>query len=348
MAIQSVSQPIGKIINFRKSPTIEVDNWISHSAGPEGAYNIISYGGKLYTCTNQGAIYVYNGVSWSLSYYSGSNSVYSLCIYDGKLYAGGFYPANVYVFDGTSWSVSKADGHWGLAYSMAVYSGKLYVGTDEGGTIYVFNGTSWSVSVITGSSNHRVESMAVFNNKLYAGTNARLWMKDGDAGWVIIEDLNRHYGDLVVYNGKMYCGIEQYIQSYDGVSWTYCVANNHNVRSTIYANKLYMSESNNNVIHVLSDGVWSQFTMDYGVGSFVSFTVMSGVLYAAVVQSGNIYSLTLSAGTFQSISQPIGDVIRLRRNENNVPKEATGNTVSQPIGHTGIRLRRNFSNVPGE
>jgi hypothetical protein len=52
-----------------------------------------------------------------------------------------------------------------------------------------------------------------------------------------------------------------------------------------------------------------------------------------------------------SVSQPIGDIIRLRRNENNVPLEDSTGTlknIAQLIGQTGIRLRRNFSNIPGE
>jgi hypothetical protein len=53
-------------------------------------------------------------------------------------------------------------------------------------------------------------------------------------------------------------------------------------------------------------------------------------------------------GDTASVSQPIGDIIRLRRNENNIPADASGNTISQLIAQTGIRLRRNTSNVPGD
>jgi hypothetical protein len=63
----------------------------------------------------------------------------------------------------------------------------------------------------------------------------------------------------------------------------------------------------------------------------------------------NIPSLSGSIST----SQPIGDIIRLRRNSQNTPGEtgaasATPAYISQLIGQTGIRLRRNVSNIPGE
>jgi hypothetical protein len=50
----------------------------------------------------------------------------------------------------------------------------------------------------------------------------------------------------------------------------------------------------------------------------------------------------------QSVSQPIGRIINLRRNTNNVPGDAVAGTIqsaSQPIGDI-IRLRRNYSNTP--
>jgi hypothetical protein len=347
MAIQSVSQPIGKIINFRKSPPVEVENWVSIGSGIDsGILCTTNYNGKVYVGTRTGEVYVYSGSSWSISYDSGSNAISAFCVYDGKLYAGGEYHDNIYVFDDSTWSVSRTGTNWGGVYIMAVYDGNLYAGTNDAGTIYVFNGTSWSVSVVTGSSNHKVYSMAVFNSKLYAGTSYRLWVKDGISTWAVVEEGYWYY-NLIVYDGKMYCGKDGSIQYYNGSSWTYCIASQAIYGSYIYAYKLYMSENSNGVVHVLSDGAWSQFVMEAGVMNYSMFTTMGGTMYAGT-WNGSVFSMTLIAGTFQSISQPIGDIIRLRRNENNVPKETTGNTVSQPIGHTGIRLRRNFSNVPGE
>jgi len=68
----------------------------------------------------------------------GSNArVYSLAVYDGKLYGGTYNSGRVYRYDGgTTWTDCGQLGSNTLVYSLAVYDGKLYVGTYNSGRVY--------------------------------------------------------------------------------------------------------------------------------------------------------------------------------------------------------------------
>jgi hypothetical protein len=119
---------------------------------------------------------------------TGTNeSVRALCVYNGDLYAGGYFtmaggnPANcIAQWNGTIWSTVSTGVTGGSNYpeilSMAVYNGNLYAAgrfTTAGGNpasnIAMWNGSAWS-AVGTGiaGTNSFVTSLAVYNGKLVA------------------------------------------------------------------------------------------------------------------------------------------------------------------------------------
>lgn len=80
-----------------------------------------------------GRVFEYNGTSWNVIL-DNNYWIFSLEVYDGKLYAG---TANkIYVFNGTGWSISFDAGQEGYyALAMIVYDNKIYVGMGNG---YIF------------------------------------------------------------------------------------------------------------------------------------------------------------------------------------------------------------------
>jgi len=133
-------------------------------------YSLAVYDGKLYAgSATGGKVFVYDGTTWSESYDSTETYIYSLAVYDGKLYAGSGSGGKVFVYDGTTWSESY-DSTEGYILSLAVYDGKLYAGSGTGGKVYVYDGTTWSESY--DSTEERILSLAVYDGKLYAGSGA--------------------------------------------------------------------------------------------------------------------------------------------------------------------------------
>lgn len=96
-----------------------------------------------------------------------------------------------------------------------------------------------------------------------------------------------------------------------------------------------------------SDPYWAY----YVVGAFAENDIMQTPADGYGPDYGtDLITSELAAGEVSSVSQPIGNIINLRRNASNVPGENGAETIqsaSQPIGRI-IRLRRNASNVPGE
>lgn len=158
--------------------------------------------------------------TWILSYNGLNNSVFSLAVYNGSLYAGtgtGTGRGDVYKFNSTSktWSMSF-NGSQEEIDSLAVFNGKLYAGqgsTAGDGDVYEFNGTTWALSYNNATAT-RVKSLCPYNGKLYAGMasgsngGGDVWVYNNTA-WARSYDnvTAREVEALAVYNGKLYAGL---------------------------------------------------------------------------------------------------------------------------------------------
>ena len=141
---------------------------VSYDTPESEIRSLCVYNGKLYAgSATLGIVYVFDGTTWSVSYDSPEVYILSMCVYNGKLYAGSGNSGIVYVFDGTTWSTSY-DSPEVYIFSMCVYNGKLYAGSYGSGIVYVFDGTTWSTSY--DSPETSIYSMCVYNGKLYAGS----------------------------------------------------------------------------------------------------------------------------------------------------------------------------------
>ena len=71
----------------------------------------------------------------------GETSIWSLCVYNGKLYGGTDPNGKLYEWNGSNAWVEKAPklGGEGYILSLCVYNGKLYGGTRDNGKLYEWN-----------------------------------------------------------------------------------------------------------------------------------------------------------------------------------------------------------------
>jgi hypothetical protein len=106
--------------------------------------------------------------------------IYSLAVYNNKLYGGTYPNGKLYEWNGTNAWVEVAPklGAETSIHSLAVYNNKLYGGTNPNGKLYEWNGTNAWVEVAPKlGAETRIYSLAVYNNKLYGGTgqNGKLY-----------------------------------------------------------------------------------------------------------------------------------------------------------------------------
>ena len=72
--------------------------------------------------------------------YGGETQIWSLCVYNGKLYGGTYPNGKLYEWNGVNAWVEKAPKLGGTQIcSLCVYNGRLYGGTAGNGTLYEWN-----------------------------------------------------------------------------------------------------------------------------------------------------------------------------------------------------------------
>lgn len=225
----------------------------------------------------------------------GTNNVFSLAVYKGKLYAGVDITGVVYRYDGgTTWTSVGATGGAGI-YSLVVYNGKLYAGTSSSGVVYRYNDDgTWTSIGSAGDST--VYALTVFNGRLYAGTQdsgnfGRVYIYNGGANWSSCGriDQSTQIAILVSYNGSLYANgysgsIMGLYRFNGGTSWTNVgqVVNAGIFRSAaIYNGSLYVGSALSGDARV--------YRYDIGVGLTDVGTFAGTAAYSLVVYNGNLY-----------------------------------------------------------
>lgn len=149
-------------------------SWIPLPSNVNGEISdMVVYGGELYVSgrftsagsTPANSIAKWNGTTWSavgsgVVFVSNSADCNALAVYNGALYAGGWFTTaggvsvnNIAKWDGTNWSsLGSSSGIDGFVYKMVAYNNELYVGgffNDAAGltgtaNLAKWNGTNWS------------------------------------------------------------------------------------------------------------------------------------------------------------------------------------------------------------
>ena len=268
-----------------------------------------------------------------------SNLVEGLGVYNGELYAGGFFSSaggvsanHIAKWNGTNWS-AVGSGMDSDVTSFAVYNGELYAGgffSSAGGIpanfLAKWNGTNWSaVGDFGGVYDGDVNALAVYNGELYAGgwaigangvsTNSiAKW--NGSTWSALGSGINDGIFSLAVYNGELYAGGNftiasgdpaNYIAKWNGTSWSAVGPNTANERVfslAVYNGELYAAGYFTSIGGISANNIakWNGSSWS-PVSSGMSGTYLgtySGV-FELTVYNGELYA----AGRFTSAGSNI-------------------------------------------
>lgn len=178
-----------------------------------------------------GKIYRYEGGSeWTdCGKLGDADAVFSLLVFDGKLYSNPIYHQGVYRYEGgTSWTHVGTPGRRLMA--MTVFNGSLYAAGNEGrnrGGVFRYDGKSSWIYVGDQPGTTQTYSFAAYGGKMYVGTwpTGSVFRDDGQQTWTNTGRLGdeKEVMGMAVYNGKLYAGTLPLAQvyRYDGDSnWT--------------------------------------------------------------------------------------------------------------------------------
>jgi hypothetical protein len=223
-----------------------------------GLLSFCVYNNKLYIGTNNGTaatdatgckVLCYDGAAWTsftkatMGGHANDIAIYSMCVYDGKLYIGTYNTtaatdasgAKVISYDGATWTAYTKTTMGGVNADFAmlmpvVYNSKLYFGT-ENATVAT---NSTAAKLITYDSS--TSTWAIITKATMGGTN-------GDTS----------LSSLGIYNSKLY------VRSYNAIAATDSTAS----KFLIY-NGATWSTLNKNVMGEVAADRYSPFLVAYG------------------------------------------------------------------------------------
>ena len=232
--------------------------------------------------------------------------IYSMAVYNGKLYGGTSPGGNLYEWNDVNLWVQRAPqlGAELRIYSMAVYNGKLYGGTSHNGKLYEWNDVNLWVEVAPQlGAETQIRSMAVYNGKLYGGTNpnGKLYEWNDVNLWVeVAPQLGAESSvfSLAVYNGKLYGGTSPGGNLYEWNDVNLWVqrapqlgAESSIFSLAVYNGKLYGGTNPNGKLYEWNDvNLWVEVAPQLGVETRIgSMAVYNGKLYGGTNPNGKLY-----------------------------------------------------------
>ncbi len=259
-----------------------------------------------------GRIFDFDGTTWVLNVtLPAATQIYSLGIFQNKLYAGTWSNGQVFVTDdGVLWSLSTGSvGGEGFCFTLEEFNGALYSGVGIGATqnqINKFDGFTWVGNVILPTT-RSVRTLKVYNGELYAGTEGNYVVDAGGGVFVTtngttwseskrftaIGSLERTVQCLEVFNNKLYAGTNRNasLGIFDGTSWSEITP--FGAATSVYTLKVYNGKlyagTDNNRIFVSDDGItWLESNI-FTETQVRSLEIYSGKLYAGVNSGGKVY-----------------------------------------------------------
>lgn len=182
----------------------------------EAVGKFLEFGGDLYVGTstsNMGGtfyarVYKYmGGTTWTqVGTDIGTNeSIYSMCIFDGKIHIGTGYSGHVYRLDGASWTdLGRIDTET-IICSLVDFGGDLFAGCSNGKVYKLVTG-SW----VAQSGDSVGSRLLVHNGELYSchdGTYLLVYKYNGPSDWTLIGTfVSGSYGELASDGTDLYIG----------------------------------------------------------------------------------------------------------------------------------------------
>ncbi len=192
-------------------------------------YTLCEYNGRLFAGTSGlpgpiSRIFVYDGVGWTEVMTLPETSIFHLCVYRDKLFAGTYADDKIYVHEGNDPTVN-----WNIAYDvvavnswavkrLCVFKDVLYAGTYAGGNIFYHTGdvptANWNIAYTKpgGLPNDFIMSMGVYRDNLFMGTQqeGRIYRHGGDIptlNWNLdFDSPELSIESFGVYEDKLYAG----------------------------------------------------------------------------------------------------------------------------------------------
>ena len=320
-----VSVPDDPTLDISDEITLETYFRLVDAFGPDSENYDMSllekgpYGLRLDHVTGE---LVFSLSGWTVEYDSPQSDIYSLALYNGKLFAGTGESGIVHTFDGATWSGEDITDEKDVM-CLCLYGGKLYAGTGDaqgsgGGKIYVYDGISWSLEYDTPSTG--IRSMAVYRDTLFAasGDEGLIYKFDGTS-WSSKDITNDEYiSSLQVYNNKLYAGTlgRGLFYSYNGAWFLEYNSPSEDIYSmAVYTDTLFAGSGNEGLVYKFDGASWSSEDIT-SQKDVLSLFVYSGKLYAGTgafrsgIGAGLIYEYDGSSWSV-SCNTPQEDVFSL-------------------------------------
>ena len=161
--------------------------------------------------TLSGQVWQFDGTSWNLVLQTSHTDIYTLGVWNGKLYAGagtnGSKQAELWVSaDGSSWRLLKQFPNADYVRSLAVFQDELYIGTRQRADLWSYDGISFTEYGAPPGIGAQVKSLVPSPNGslLYLGcVKAQIWTWNGTSYTL---SLDATATDSEIYKGTVYKG----------------------------------------------------------------------------------------------------------------------------------------------
>lgn len=249
--------------------------------------------------------------------------VYSLCVFEGDLYAGTFETGanemgHVYRYSGgTEWVDCGSPDKCNTIASLCVFEGALYAGSSRykaggsalpdsenlapGGNMYRYEGgRKWAaIGNLQGADS--CAGMAVYNGNLYAIPlySQGIFRYDGDSTWTSVGTPGRRLMSLAVFNGSLYGagnegeklgGVFRYE---GGAEWSYAGGQENVTQVYSFAShygKLYVGTwPEGKVFRDDGEDPWTCVGQLGQEKEVMAMSVYNGKLYAGTLPLGEVY-----------------------------------------------------------
>lgn len=237
---------------------------------------------------------------------NGQVRIYSLAVFNGKLYGGTHASARLFEWnDVSAWVEVAPNPHASdnSIFALAVFNGKLYGASSPLGRLYEWNGVNaWVLVAPKLGAASSILSLAVYNGKLYGGTeDGQLYEWNDVDAWVEVAPklgAENFIFALAVYNGKLYggTGVNGKLYEWNDVNaWVEKAPKlgaETQINSLIVFNsKLYGGTSPNGNLYEWNDvNAWVQKAPQLGIESTIlSLAVFNSKLYGGTTANGNLF-----------------------------------------------------------
>ena len=223
------------------------------------------------------------------------------------------------------WTDCGRLGNSMYVFSLCVYDGQLFASTfemnkDQAGHVFRYAGGDQWVDCGSPDRCNAVEALCVYNGKLYAGAarylsagsalpespneipGGKVYRYEGDNNWVDCGKLQNPetgeaftVGGMVVYRGRLYAGVSKpagkgFYRYEGGQEWTYCGNPGHRpTNPVVYNGNIYVCSLDGGGVSRFDGTTWTDLGKPKGVTQTYGFAIHRGELYASSWPTAEVF-----------------------------------------------------------